>query len=70
MNSGAPSTETMRQRCPDLLVKCWLTSVAELDGKIYIVAEDIAVRPHIHVYMMWSKESVLNSLLCRIINVV
>ena len=27
------------QQCADLPVKCWVTSVAELDGKVYITAE-------------------------------
>ena len=34
------SLKMTRQQCPDLLVKCWPTSVTELDGRVYIIAED------------------------------
>ena len=63
----------MRQRCPDLLVKCWPTSVAELDGKIYIVAEDSSEATYPCVYDVikgkWSQLPSLPYHKCSLVSV-
>lgn len=39
-----------QQCCPDLLERCWPSSVIELDGKVYIIAEDSSEATHTYVY--------------------
>ena len=39
-----------QQHCADLLVKCWPTSVTELDGKVYIVAEGSSEAAYLYAY--------------------
>ena len=39
-----------QQHRADLLVKCWPTSVAELNGKVYIIAEDSNGATYPYVY--------------------
>ena len=62
-----------RQQCPDLLVKCWPTSVAELEGKVYIIAEDSSEITYPYVYDVvkgkWSQMPALPHYKCSLVSV-
>ena len=45
-----------QQQCADLLIKCWATSIAELDGKVYIIAEDSSESEYPYVYDVMKQE--------------
>ena len=63
----------MRQQCAGLLAKCWPTSVTELDGKVYITAEDSSEATYPYVYDLikgkWSQLPALPFHKCSLVSV-
>ena len=63
----------IREHCPDLLMKCWPTSITELDGKVYIIAQDNSEATHLYMYDLtkgkWSHLPALPYYKCSLVAV-
>ena len=67
------SFKVTHEHCADLLIKCWPTSITELDGKVYIIAQDNSEATYPYVYDLmkgkWSQLPALPYYKCSIVAV-